>query len=117
MTAKKPTPPAAPATYAVKASVPKRPVIQHAKLLTATLQAEHRKAQGALQEADMALSLAAQERDDAINLANARFDAIREGLDQERADIIRTIDGIEAGLKAMAPQADNVVPLASGEAA
>lgn len=109
MTTKKPTPVAA-ATKA--ATIPKRPVIQHTKLLTATLQAELRKAQGALQEADMALSIAAQDRDDAINLANARFDAIREGLDQERVDIIRTIDGIEAGLKAMAPQADNVVPLA-----
>lgn len=111
MTAKKQTPVAA---AAKAATIPKRPVIQHTKLLTATLQAELRKAQGALQEADMALSIAAQDRDDAINLANARFDAIREGLDQERVDIIRTIDGIEAGLKAMSSQADNVVPLAQG---
>ena len=109
MTTKKP----APVTTAAKgASIPKRPVIQHTKLLTATLQAEHRKAQGALQEADMALSLAAQERDDAINLANAKFEAIREGLDAERRDIITSIDMLESALKASAPKADNVVPIA-----
>lgn len=106
----------APVTTAVKsASIPKRPVIQHTKLLTATLQAELRKASGALQEADMSLSLAAQERDDAISLANGRFDLIRQGLDAERADIISAMDGLEAALKSMASKPDNVVSIAQGE--
>lgn len=109
---KSPTKPAPVAQAEKQASIPKRPVIQHTKLLTATLQAELRKAQGALQEADMALSIAAQDRDDAISLAKAKYDAIREGMDLERENIITCIDGLEAALKKMAGTPDNVVPIA-----
>ncbi len=66
------------------ASIPKRPVIQHTKLLQA--------------------SLHASERDREIEFAQQKFDAIREGLDAERADIITSIDGIEAALKAMSKE-------------
>lgn len=94
-----------------QASIPKRPVIEHANLLRATLTATLRKAQGELQNADMALSLAAEERDDAIKLADDRFAAIREGLDAERDDINAAIDAIEAALAKLNPQPDNVVQM------
>lgn len=80
------------------AAVPKRPVISHTGLLRATLQTELRKAQGALQEADMALTLAAEERDDA-----------------ERNDIIMSIEGIEAALTATTPKADTMAQVEKGE--
>lgn len=84
------------------ASIPKRPVIQHTKLLQASLQMERQKANEALHLADTALAIAASERDREIEFAQQKFDAIREGLDAERADIITSMDGIEAALVAMA---------------
>lgn len=107
----KPTKPTPVAQAEKKASIPKRPVIEHANLLRATLTATLRKAQGELQNADMALSLAAEERDDAVKLANERFAAIREGLDAERSDITTAIDAIEAALAKLTVKPDNVVQM------
>lgn len=94
-----------------QASIPKRPIIEHANLLRTTLTATLRKTQGELQNADMALSLAAEERDDAIKLAHERYDAIREGLDAERDDITTAIDAIEAALAKLTVKPDNVVQM------
>lgn len=96
-----------------RATVPTRPVIEHSKLFRAELQAALNKATSALLNADSALSVAADDRDTDITLANQRYDAIRLGLDAERADIHRTIGGIEAALKATEPQSSNVVALAA----
>jgi hypothetical protein len=99
--------PAKPTPVAVaekSAAIPKRPVIQHSKLLYASLQMELEKANNVLHAADTALTIAASERDREVEFAHQKFDAIREGLDAERADIITSIDGIEAALKAMSKE-------------
>lgn len=96
-----------------RATIPTRPVIEHSKLFRAELQAALNKANSALLNADSALSVAADDRDTDVTLANQRFDAIRAGLDLERADINRTIGGIEAALKATEPAPSNVVALAA----
>lgn len=103
--ASKPTPVA---VAEKSASIPKRPVIQHTKLLYASLQMELEKANNALHAADTALAIAASDRDREVEFVNQKFAAIREGLDAERADIITAIDGIEAALKAMSKEQKEV---------
>lgn len=100
-----------------RASIPSRPVIQHTSLFRAELQAALNRANGALLNADNALSVAADDRDMDISLANQRFDAIREGIDAERIDILRSIAGIEAALAATGEPKANVVQLRKDEAA
>lgn len=95
-----------------RSSIPSRPVIEHTALLRAELQASLNRANGALLHADNALSVAADDRDMDIALANQRFAAIRQGLDAERDDIVRSIAGIEAALAATEPKA-NIVQLHS----
>ena len=112
---KSPPKPTAVAQAEKAAAVPKRPVITHTGLLRATLQAELRKAQGELQQADIALTLAAEERDDAIAFANQKYDAIRAEVDAERQDIITAITGIEAALTATSPKADTMAQVEKGE--
>jgi len=108
----KPSPKPAVAEAKRRATIPSRPVIQHTGLLRAELQASLNRANGALLQADSALSVAADDRDMDIALANQRYDAIREGIDAERTDILRSIAGIEAALSATADKA-NVVPMRS----
>lgn len=95
-----------------RASIPKRQVIEHTKLFRAELQAALAAANNELMAADSALASAADDRDMAITLANQKFEAIREGVDADRADLLLKIGGIEAALHATA-QASNVVPLTS----
>ena len=100
-----------------RASIPSRPVIQHTALLRAELQASLNRATGALLQADSALSVAADDRDMDIALANQRYAAIREGIDAERDDIVRSIAGIEAALAATGEPKANVIQIRSEEAA
>lgn len=116
---KKAAPPVAEAKR--RATIPTRPVIQHTSLFRAELQAALNRANGALLNADAALSVASDDRDMEVALANQRYDAIRGQIDAERSDILKNIAGIEAALAATAPveaTKPNVVPLrAEGEAA
>ena len=103
-----------------RATIPTRPVIQHTSLFRAELQAALRRANGALLNADNALSVAADDRDADMALVSQRFDAIRAQIDAERDDILRNIAGIEAALAATSPKEaeGEVVPLHNdGEAA
>ena len=93
-----------------RASIPKRPVIEHTKLFRAELQAALSAANNELMAADSALVSAADDRDMSISLANQKFEAIREGVDADRTDILLKITGIAAALAATAP-ASNVVPM------
>lgn len=112
MTARKSPPqPLAVARAEEKAKLPTRPVIEHTKLFRAHLQMEHSKANAALSEADLALANAASERDSLIELAKQKFDAIRAQLDSERHDIITTLTGIEAAMKAISPPAETVAQI------
>lgn len=96
-----------------RATIPTRPVIRHTSLFRAELQAALNRANGALLNADNALSVAADDRDAEISLANQRFDAIRAQIDAERDDILNNIAGIEAALAATAPKdaGSNVEPI------
>lgn len=110
--------PAAVKEAAKRASIPKRQVIRHTSLFRAELQAALHAANNELLQADAALSSAADDRNTAIDLANQKYEAIRLGIDEERADLHTKIAGIEAALAATAPVQvpDNVVPLkAAGE--
>lgn len=80
------------------ATVPKRQVVSHTKILRAELQVKLSDANGALAVADSALIAIAGERDGAIELANQRYEVFRRELDAERQDILRSITGIEAAL-------------------
>lgn len=118
MTTSKTAPkPAAVAEAEKRSSIPKRPVIQHTALFRAELQAALNVANNEMVQADSALSSAADERDMAVALANQKFEAIRAGLDAERADILLKTAGIEAALKATEPAAEtapaNVVAMAA----
>jgi hypothetical protein len=104
-----------------RASIPKRPVIEHTKLFRASLQLELQAANAALAVADRDLTNAAAERDEAeetaqraydasVAFARQRFDTIRTQVDAERDDILREINGIEAAMDATTP-ASNVVPM------
>lgn len=99
-----------------RATIPTRPVIQHTNLFRAELQAALRRANGALLNADNALSVAADDRDADMALVSQRFDAIRAQIDAERDDILRNIAGIEAALAATLPKEaeGKVVPLYNG---
>ena len=109
-TTTKPAPVAAVQEASKRASIPKRPVIEHTKLFRAELQAALSAANNELMAADSALVSAADDRDMSISLANQKYDAIREGVDADRADILLKITGIAAALAATAP-ASNVVPM------
>src|SRR5690606_39114983 len=52
---------------------------------------------------ELAMEAAHNAREGAQALAKERFNVIRAEKDEERADIIRTLDGIEAALAATAP--------------
>ncbi len=82
------------------ATVPKRQVVSHTKILRAELQVKLSDANSALSVADAALIAIAGERDNAVELANQRYEAFRNELDGERNDILRSITGIEAALVA-----------------
>ena len=82
------------------ATIPKRQVVSHTKILRAELQVKLSDANGALAVADSALIAIAGERDGAIELANQRYEAFRHELDAERQDLLRSITGIEAVLEA-----------------
>lgn len=120
-----------------RASIPSRPVIEHTKLLRATLQVERKATNDALAAVDLEMEVEAGARDAAIEaadraydlameaafnaregthaLANERHNAIRAQLDEERNDLIRKLDGIEAALTATEakPTASNVEPIRS----
>ena len=107
-----------------KATIPTRPVIEHTKLLRASLQVALQEKTAALAAADRDLANAASERDEAREanrhehemkdaLADQRFDAIRTEVDADRTDILSSMTGIEAALAATEPpQAkSNVEPI------
>ena len=114
------------------ASIPSRPVIEHTKLLRATLQVERKATNDALALVDLemqteagicdaaleaagrayelAIAAASNALQGAVAIANERHNAIRAQLDEERNDLIRKLDGIEAALTATEakPAASNV---------
>ena len=126
-TRKTPSKPAAVAAAEKKASIPKRPVIQHTKLFRAELQVALREKNAALAVADRDLAIAASERDEALEanrreyeakdaLAVERFKVIRAEVDADRDDILRTIAGIEKALEATGEASaapSNVVAMAA----
>lgn len=83
------------------ATVPKRQVVQYTKLLRAELQTKLSDTTSALAVADAALIAIAGERDNAIELAQKRFEAFRYEIDEERKDILRSLTGLEAALEAL----------------
>ena len=119
--------PAAVISAEKKASLPKRQVVQHTKLLQANLLVEQSAKNDALASVDRDLAHAAGSRDEAREaaerafqmacaLADQTFEAIRGELDAERSDIIRSLEGIDAALDAIRDrpaETPNVVPLAA----
>lgn len=125
MTTRPPRKPKAVAEAESNATIPSRPVIEHTKLFRAERQIERKAMNDALAAVDHQLETEAGIRDAAIEaadrayelameaahnaregahaLATERFNAIRAEKDEERADIIRTLEGIEAALAATAP--------------
>lgn len=126
-TRKTPSKPAAVVTAEKKAAIPKRQVVQHTKLLRAALQVEQSAKTDALALVDRNLVHASDGRDEAkaaakraydmaCTLADQTFDAIRAELDVERADIIQSLEGIEAALDAVRErpsEPSNVMPMAA----
>lgn len=123
-------PPAAPSAIAAvadakrRASIPSRPVIQHTKLLRAELHLALQAMTAALAADDRDLANAAGERDETMEanrreyeakdaLAVERFRAIRSGIDANRADVIRAMEGIEAALAATGEPKANVIQMHS----
>jgi hypothetical protein len=110
-----------------KASLPKRQVVQHTKLLQANLLVEQSAKNDALAAVDRDLAHAAGVRDEAREaarracdmacaLADQTFEAIRGELDSERTDIIRSLEGIDAALDAIRDrptEPSNVVAMAA----
>lgn len=126
-TRKTPSKPAAVVAAEKKATIPKRQVVQHTKLLRAALQVEQSAKNDALASVERDLAHAAGVRDEeqesakraynmAVDLAAQKFMAIRAELDAERSDILSALEGIEAALETTRErpaEPSNVVPMAA----
>ena len=137
MTPRPPRKPKAVAEAESSATIPSRPVIEHTKLLRATLQVERKATNDALALVDLemqteagvldaateaahqkyllAMQAAQAAYDGELVLANERHKAISAQLNEERNDLTRKLDGIEAALAATEakPAASNVEPIRS----